>query len=75
MKKTKKNLEKIKKPLLIIQAKNDPVVNPISAYEIFNEVKSTNKTIKIVDSSSHVIVTQENTQELFDLIYDFIKKL
>ena len=72
MKKTKKNLEKIEKPLLIIQAKNDPVVNPISAYEIFNEVKSTNKTIKIVDSSSHVIVTEEDTQELFDLIYGFI---
>ena len=72
MKKTKKNLEKIEKPLLIIQAKNDPVVNPISAYEIYNEVKSTNKTIKIVDSSNHVIVTEENTQELFDLIYGFI---
>ena len=72
MKKTKKNLEKIEKPLLIIQAKNDPVVNPISAYEIYNEVKSINKTIKIVDSSNHVIVTEENTQELFDLIYEFI---
>lgn len=74
MKKTKKNLEKIQKPLLIIQAKNDPVVNPLSAYEIFNEVKSTNKTVKMIDSSSHVIVTQENTQELFDLIYGFIVK-
>ena len=75
MKKTKKNLQKIQKPLLIIQAKDDPVVNPISAYEIFNEVKSTNKTIKMIDSSSHVIVTLEDTQELFDLIYDFIKRL
>jgi esterase/lipase len=72
MKKTKKNLEKIKKPLLIIQSKNDPVVNPISAYEIFNEVKSTNKTIKIIDSSSHVIVTQEDCDELFSLVYEFI---
>ena len=74
MKKTKKNLEKIRKPILIIQAKNDPVVNPISAYEIFNEIKSTNKTIKMIDSSKHVIVTQEDTQELFDLIYGFIMK-
>ena len=74
MKKTKKNLQKIQKPLLIIQAKDDPVVNPISAYEIFNEVKSTNKTIKMIDSSSHVIVTLEDTQELFDLIYGFIIK-
>ena len=74
MKKTKKNLGKIRKPILIIQAKNDPVVNPISAYEIFNEIKSTNKTIKMIDSSKHVIVTQEDTQELFDLIYGFIIK-
>ena len=28
----------------------------------------------MIDSSKHVIVTQENTQQLFDLIYDFKKK-
>jgi esterase/lipase len=75
MKKTRKSLAKIQKPILILQAKDDPVVNPTSAYEIFEKIKSTNKTIKIIDSKNHVIVTQKDTIELFNLIYSFIKKL
>lgn len=75
MKKIRKTLHKIQKPILILQSKDDPVVNPTSAYEIFNEIKSTDKTIKIIDSSNHVVVTQEDTKELFDFIYDFIKRL
>ncbi|MBP9490152.1 MAG: alpha/beta fold hydrolase [Aliarcobacter sp.] len=75
MKKIRKSLAKIQKPILIVQAKDDPIVNPTSAYEIFEKIKSTNKTLKIIDSANHVIVTQENTEELFDFIYDFIKKL
>jgi esterase/lipase/1-acyl-sn-glycerol-3-phosphate acyltransferase len=75
MKKIRKSLHKIQKPILIIQAKNDPIVNPTSAYEIFEEIKSTDKTIKLIDSSNHVIVTQKDTKELFSFIYDFIERL
>ena len=75
MKKIRKSLPKIQKPILIIQAKDDPVVNPTSAYEIFNKIKSHNKSLKIIDSANHVIVTQKNTKELFDFIYDFIDKI
>jgi esterase/lipase len=75
MKKTRKSLEKMQKPILILQAKDDPVVNPTSAYEIFEKIKSTNKSIKIIDSKNHVIVTQKDTNELFTFIYDFIKNL
>ena len=75
MKKIRKSLPKIQKPILIIQAKDDPVVNPTSAYEIFNKIKSNNKSLKIIDSADHVIVTQKDTKELFDFIYDFIDKL
>ncbi len=75
MKKIRKSLHKIQKPILIIQAKNDPIVNPTSAYEIFEEIKSTDKTIKLIDSSNHVIVTQKDTKELFGFIYDFIERL
>ena len=75
MKKIRKSLAKIQKPILIVQAKDDPIVNPTSAYEIFEKIKSTNKTLKIIDSANHVIVTQENTEELFDFFYDFIKIL
>ncbi len=43
MNKTKKNIPKIETKTFILQAKNDPVVNPISAYEIYDNIKSKNK--------------------------------
>lgn len=72
MNKTKKTLPKIKKPILIIQGKDDPVVNPSSAHEIFERISSRYKTLKIIDSKKHVIVTEYN-EELFYLILNFIK--
>ena len=74
MHKTQKNLEKIKSPILIIQSKDDPVVNPSSAYEIYEKIQSENKTIKIIDSSKHVIIKGKKTKELYNLIYKFINK-
>lgn len=72
MSKTKKILPKIKKPILIIQSKDDPVVNPSSAHEIFEKISSRHKTLKIIESKKHVIVTEDN-EELFYSILDFIK--
>lgn len=73
MKKTKKHLEHIDAPILIIQGENDPVVNTSSAYEIFNNIKSEKKVIDIVEGDNHVIVKGENTQNLFECILKFIK--
>ena len=74
MAKTKKNLANIDCPILIIQAKDDPVVNPTSAYEIFEKIKSKQKDIVILDLNNHVIVKGNNTKELYDEIYKFIQK-
>lgn len=74
MNKTRKTLHKIRKPILIIQAKDDPVVNPSSAHEIFQNVKSIYKILKIIDASNHVIITGNNTKELFNIILNFINQ-
>ena len=73
MKKTNKNLNKIRKPILIIQSKDDPVVNPSSAYEIYEKIQSKDKIIKIINSQKHVIITQDNKDEIFEYIFEFIK--
>lgn len=73
MVKTKKNLKKAKTPIYIIQSTQDPVVNPSSAYEIFDAIESEDKNIMLVESNYHVIVTLEN-DELFESIYSFIKE-
>ena len=71
MEKTKKNLKHIKIPVYIIQSSDDPVVNPSSAYEIYDAIENIDKKIEIVESKSHVIITQDNP-ELFKNIKDFI---
>ncbi len=73
MENTKKELPNITSPILILQAKDDPVVNPSSAYEIYDKIKSEKKEIKIIEASNHVIIKGDNTQDLFDSILDFIK--
>ncbi|MGK0255635.1 MAG: esterase/lipase, partial [Arcobacteraceae bacterium] len=72
MAKTKKNLKKAKIPIYIIQSSDDPVVNPSSAYEIYDAIESKNKKLEIIESSLHVIITQEN-EKLFKGIRDFIE--
>lgn len=75
MKKTKKNIPKIQTPTFIIQAKNDPVVNPSSAYEIYEKIKSEKKELLMLDLDNHIIIKGENTKELFEKIYSFIQML
>ena len=71
MSKTKKSLKYVKSPIFIIQSSDDPVVNPSSAYEIYDAIDTKDKKIEIVESSFHVIITQENF-ELFHKIKEFI---
>ncbi len=74
MNKIKKILPKIKKPILIIQGKDDPVVNPSSAHEIFESIQSRYKTLHLIEAKNHVIVTDKNRNELFAYILNFIKQ-
>ncbi len=74
MNKTKKNLHKVKKPTLVIQGKDDPVVNPSSAHEIFQSIESRYKSLNIIEAKNHVIVTGKNSPKVFDSILDFINQ-
>ncbi|RXK00332.1 glycerol acyltransferase [Arcobacter sp. CECT 8986] len=72
MKVTKQNLEKINRKILIIQAKNDPVVNMSSAYEIHDKIKSKNKKLAIFELDEHVIIKGKNTKIVFEKIEQFL---
>jgi esterase/lipase/1-acyl-sn-glycerol-3-phosphate acyltransferase len=69
----KKKLSKIVAPALIIQADNDPVVNPKSAKIIYDQIKAEKKEIYNVHADNHVIICKENP-ELFAKIKDYIEK-
>lgn len=68
------NLEKISTPTLVIQAKNDPVVNPISGKLIFNKINTQNKKLLEIDADNHVIIMGDKKQIVFQEIIDFLLK-
>ena len=72
MEETENILEKIKTPTLIIQADQDPTVDPKSAEIIFNKIQSKTKKRFTVHSKYHVIITRKEEQkELFKAIDTF----
>ncbi len=74
MKETDKNLHKITVPTLIIQGKNDPVVNPKSADIIFDKILSKEKKKIMPDFDKHIII-KEKDNALFAQIVEFIEGL
>jgi esterase/lipase/1-acyl-sn-glycerol-3-phosphate acyltransferase len=70
-----KNLPLITQPALIIQADKDPVVNPLSAQNIYNKINSQYKIISMMDFKNHVIIHGYNSQKVFDEIKNFFFNL
>ena len=73
MTKCDKHLQNIKIPTMIIQAKNDPVVNYKSAQIIFDKIISKDKKIFLTNDNNHVIVREKSA--FFEEIVLFIKNL
>lgn len=70
-----KNLGNITIDSLVIQAKKDPVVNPISGKMIFENINSSRKFLSELDYANHVIVNSENKEEVFEEIRKFFAKI
>ncbi len=70
-----KNLENITTKALIIQAKSDPVVNPISGKIIYYNIASEDKSFSEIDFSNHVVINGSRKEEVFEVIRDFLSKL
>ena len=68
------NLHKILCPTLVIQSKNDPVVNPISGQLIFDKIQSKEKKIVEMDFDKHVIITGKNNNLVFQEIINFFNQ-
>ena len=70
-----KNLSNISAPALIIQAKHDPIVNPVSGKIIFEKIKSEKKFLFEPNFSNHCIVNGSNKEEVFEAIKTFFCEL
>ncbi|MCV6607271.1 MAG: alpha/beta hydrolase [Campylobacterales bacterium] len=62
---TEKILQKIKLPTLVIQGSDDPVVDPISGDEIFENISSKDKKLVKLNFKNHGIIRGKNSQKVF----------
>ncbi len=70
-----RHLGEISVDALVIQAKQDPVVNPVSGKIIYEKIKSSEKTLSEIDFSNHVVINCPRKDEVFEVIRGFLVKL
>ncbi len=69
----KSKLNKITQPVLILQAKNDPTVVPVSAEIISSKLASTNKKVISYDLDKHVLLKSSSKEKVFADILGFLQ--
>lgn len=67
-------LEKITCPCLVIQAFNDSVVEPKSAYRAYEKIASEDKSLLYINSSEHSVVNCSKKDVVFENIRMFLEK-
>jgi len=71
---TRRNLSKLRIPLLIIQSKRDQTVEPKCAEELYQLTTSVpSKSLHWLAESDHVITTGIEREEVYQLVISFIK--
>ncbi len=68
LKELKKRIKKINQPILIIQAKNDRIINRRGRKQVYNAIKSEDKTFVEIQRGGHIIMSDENYDQAFDII-------
>ncbi|MBP3037943.1 carboxylesterase [Bacillaceae bacterium Marseille-Q3522] len=69
------NVKQVRKPIFVVQARHDAMINPESANIIYREVQSANKSIKWYEESGHVITLGKEKQQLHVDIFQFLESL
>ncbi|RPH39643.1 MAG: alpha/beta fold hydrolase [Desulfobulbaceae bacterium] len=64
----------ISQPVLIVQAENNPVVNPRSARRLHAIIGSSKKELNILPSGRHILVNGEGSERVHHLVWDHLRK-
>lgn len=68
-------LDMVYAPILVVQSKNDEIIDPNSAHIIYDEVESLRKEIKWFEHSGHVITLDKEKALLHETVYEFLQSL
>ena len=75
MVKVKKGLENITAPALVIQGRNDPIINPEGSKEIYEELGSRDKSYRLFEFERHGILMGTGSNEVYQVIGEFIDRV
>jgi carboxylesterase len=66
-------LEKITIPCFVIQAHDDQIVEPKSAYRVYEKISSEDKSLLYINSDEHSIINSEKKDLVFENIRMFFE--
>lgn len=68
-------LDLVYAPILVIQSRNDEIIDPKSAHIIYENVESLNKKLIWFEESGHVITLDKEKNQLHEVIFEFLESL
>lgn len=75
IRKSIRDLDKVKCPVLVLQSRGDKTTNPKSADFIYNKIGCNKKELKIINDSHHLFILDKKVNKgVFKDIYYFIKE-
>lgn len=72
MKYCRENMNKIKSETLVVQSDGDPIVSPQSGQLIYNNIRATQKNLKMIQSQDHIITRSKMLPKLTHTIEEFL---
>jgi len=69
----KANLSKIDRPILIIHGREDKTANFGSANYIYENIKSPNKTVMLIEHAGHLLPLVDERESVFEMASDFLQ--
>ncbi len=68
LKELRKRTKQVNQPILIIQAKSDRIINRRGRNQVFNTVRSEDKTLVELQAGGHIIMHDENREQASEII-------
>ncbi|MDG5786584.1 carboxylesterase [Evansella sp. AB-P1] len=75
IKEVRENVDMIYAPTLVIQAREDEMINPDSANIIYDQVEADHKKLQWYEESGHVITLDKERDKLHEEVYAFLEEL
>lgn len=69
------NIDFIYTPTMVVQARKDQMINPVSANYIYDHVETNHKEIHWYEEAGHVITLSKEKDQLHEDIYAFLESL